>query len=75
MIPTTFTAKNSQDTMACLFKKIGNNMNHNEANFEIVGVRFSSLFFLCFSFIHLYFRVLITELVIGISENTLILTI
>ena len=73
MIPTTFTAKNSQDTMPCLFKKIGNNMNHNEANFEIVGVRFSSLF--CFGFIHLYFRVLITELVIGISGNTLILTI
>ena len=48
-------------------------MNHNEANFEIVGVRFSSLF--CFGFIHLYFRVLITELVIGISGNTLILTI
>ena len=48
-------------------------MNHNEANFEIVGVRFSSPF--CFSFIHLYFRVLITELVIGISGNTLILTI
>ena len=43
-------------------------MNHNEANFEIVGVRFSSLFFFCFSFIHLYFRVLINELVIGISE-------
>ena len=48
-------------------------MNHNEENFEIVGVRFSSLF--CFSFIHLYFRVLITELAIGISGNTLILTI
>ena len=73
MIPTTFTAKNSQDTMPCLFKKIGNNMNHNEANFEIVGVRFSSLF--CFGFIHLYFRVLITELVSGISGNTSILTI